>query len=244
MPALDERRARAELDQTPRRSTQIVHVSNLETRERLGLRHVWRDDGDPRDQGGHERVDRVPVEQARPALRNHHGIEDDVAKRVAIERVGDDHDDRRVREHADLRRVEGEVTRDRVDLRGDHRGRHGIDARDAERVLRGQRRDRRRAEDAVRGEGLQIGLDSRASARVAARNCQGCLHWLEFPGDVRQRVHRIDAQRLGFDFEPSRADPRGRGAARGRADRRRRPVYAAAAVHRRAVHADAVRRDA
>ena len=51
-------------------------------------------------------------------------------------------------------------------------GRREWNARDASRVLRGERRDRAGAVDAERGEGLQIGLNARAAARIRAGDGQ------------------------------------------------------------------------
>ena len=51
-------------------------------------------------------------------------------------------------------------------------GRHLVDGLDADRVLGGDRRDRRGAVDAEGGEGLEIGLDPGATARIGAGDRQ------------------------------------------------------------------------
>ena len=81
-------------------------------------------------------------------------------------------DRRLVGEHPDLDRVDADVRRDRVDLGDDHLRRDGGDHLDPDRVLRGQRGDRRRPVDAAASERLQVGLDPGAAAGVRAGDRQ------------------------------------------------------------------------
>ena len=94
---------------------------------------------------------------------------------IAVEPGGHRLDRRGAREHADLHRVDGEVGKHGVDLRGDEVRRHVVDAGDAQRVLRGQRGDHGGAVDAERREGLEVRLDAGAAAEVRAGNgdCNG-----------------------------------------------------------------------
>ena len=106
-----------------------------------------------------------------------HGIVDDgsAAAWRRVERGASDRLARspRVAEHADLDRGDVEILENRVDLRARRSSRRsGVDRADAERVLRGHRRDRARAVDAERGEGLEIGLDPRAAAGIRAGDRQ------------------------------------------------------------------------
>jgi hypothetical protein len=59
-----------------------------------------------------------------------------------------------------------EIGEHRVDLRVHELRRHVVDAGHALGVLRGQRGDDERAVDAERGEGLEVGLDAGAAARI------------------------------------------------------------------------------
>ena len=68
------------------------------------------------------------------------------------------------RQHADLDRPHVEILDHRLDLGRDDLGRGDVDGAHAERVLRGQRRDRAGAIDAERGEGLEVGLNAGAAA--------------------------------------------------------------------------------
>ena len=106
------------------------------------------------------------------ARRDHHRVEDHQRQIQLLDRRGNRFDDGRRREHADLGRVDADVAGDRFDLRGDEIGRQRRERRDAERVLSGDGGDGARAVDAERGEGLEIGLNAGASARIAAGDGQ------------------------------------------------------------------------
>ena len=71
-----------------------------------------------------------------------------------------------VSEHADLDRVDADVARHGPDLREYHLGRDVVDRGDPNRVLRGDRGDRRHPVDAAGGKGLEVGLDPGTAARV------------------------------------------------------------------------------
>ena len=76
-------------------------------------------------------------------------------------------------EHAGLGRVDTDVGDDGLDLRRDEIGRQRRRLRDAERVLRGDRRDGGRAVDVVSGERLEVGLNAGPGARIASGDGQG-----------------------------------------------------------------------
>ena len=69
-----------------------------------------------------------------------------------------------------------DVAGDGLDLGRHDVGGDGRDRRDADRVLRGDGGDGARAVDAERRERLQVGLDARAAARIAAGNRQDGPH--------------------------------------------------------------------
>jgi hypothetical protein len=77
------------------------------------------------------------------------------------------------RQHARLEGRGPEVRRDRRDLAADDVEGHRMDGADTERVLHGDGRDGGRPEYAERLERLQVRLDPRAAAAVAARDGQG-----------------------------------------------------------------------
>src|SRR5262249_46256014 len=81
-------------------------------------------------------------------------------------------DDRRREEHPGLGRVDADVGEDCLELGADELGRHLEHVRHADRVLRGQRDDRRRPVAPRGRERLQVGLDPGPTARVGAGDRQ------------------------------------------------------------------------
>ena len=79
----------------------------------------------------------------------------------------------RVRQHAELDRADPEIIEAGIDLRAQEVDRRHVHGGDAARVLRGQRGDRAQAVHAMRGEGLEVGLDAGAAAGVGAGDGQG-----------------------------------------------------------------------
>src|SRR5262249_52816211 len=75
-----------------------------------------------------------------------------------------------LRQHADLHRVDLQIGEHRVDLRGDERRWHIVNAGHAQRVLGGERGDHARAIDAERRESLEVSLDAGAAAGIGARD--------------------------------------------------------------------------
>ena len=87
---------------------------------------------------------------------------------MRLEVVRDRLDQRAREEHPGLRRVDADVVEDRVELRAHELRRQLVDRGDADRVLRRQRDEHRRAVRAGGGERLQVGLDAGAAAGVGA----------------------------------------------------------------------------
>ena len=87
---------------------------------------------------------------------------------MPFQRIGDGMGDVGRGDHADLHRIDADIGKDRIDLAGDEVGRDQFDAADAPRVLGGQGGDDGHAVDAVRREGLQIGLDAGPAGGVRA----------------------------------------------------------------------------
>jgi hypothetical protein len=129
--------------------------------------------------GGHRQqqpphgVDGVGVEEPVTVGGHHDRVHDQRDGRVhARPARRDGADDRGGRQHPGLGGADREVGQHRVDLSRDQLGVQGVGARDRERVLGGDRRDGRAAEQPVGGEGAEIGLDAGAAAGVGARDGQ------------------------------------------------------------------------
>ncbi len=147
-------------------------------------------------------VDRVGREQPVAGGRDHHRIEHDPALRASASSPSATASmTAGVRQHADLDRADIEIGEHRVDLRRDEIRRHVVDAGDALGVLRGQRRDHRRAIDAERGEGLQVGLDAGAAAGIRAGDGDGDRRSSR---RLARRSARVDDARAGC--APPRSD--------------------------------------
>ena len=124
----------------------------------------------------------ILVEQPVAALRDHHGIDDDVRQIESRDRGGDRFDDRRGGEHADLRRRRRRCRRRPLRSAPSPDRRARLPAVTPSVFCAVTAVIARRAEDAVRRERLEVGLDAGAAARVAAGNCQCCAHTLRFAG--------------------------------------------------------------
>ncbi len=128
---------------------------------------------------GLERRDRRRVGEHRPARRDHHRIEHqrrlrEVGLGKPIRHRGSGFC---TPDHADLDRIDADVRRDAVDLREHHVGRHRMDALHAQRVLRGDRGDRRHRMAAEHRDRLDIGLGPRAAAAIRpGDNQNACGH--------------------------------------------------------------------
>jgi biotin transport system substrate-specific component len=179
--ALDHHRAAAGVRDLPRRLAGILDGSHGTAGKLRRLLAIGRDDRGHRQQDSFQCRQGRGIKEMVPALGHHYGIDDHVRQAPAYEGGGDGLYDRGVREHPRLYRVEPDVGGHGVNLRGDHSRRQHVDGRDLHRILRGDCGDGARAEHAVRGKCLQVGLDAGPPARVAARNCQHVVHTLESP---------------------------------------------------------------
>ena len=161
-------------------SSRFGPVADEQPRLDLVRRHHGCEGEEPRDQ----RCDGVLLQQPRARARDHHRV-DHERHRMLGEEVRDRLDHRRREEHPRLGRVNADVVEDRLELGAHELRRQLVHGDHADRVLRGQRDDRARAEAAGGGEGLQVGLDPRASARVGARDRQTSRNQTALPSPVR-----------------------------------------------------------
>jgi biotin transport system substrate-specific component len=180
--AFDNDDASAQLEDLPGRFVHIAERADGPAGQNLGFRHVRRNHVDAPHELGADRLDGVLLQKAVATLCHHDGIQDHQRKIELGDCRRHRFDDSGVRKHPDLYGVSSDVTNDGFDLSRDEIGRHRLPCGHAERILRGDRGNGRRAVHAVRGEGLQVRLNARAAARVAPRNCQCCTHTVEFRG--------------------------------------------------------------
>ena len=137
-----------------------------------GLVEVGRDERGERDEARLHGRDGVGREQGGAAGGDHDRI-DDRRDAGSFDEVRDGDDDLGVEQHAGLERLGSEVRGDLRALLGDERRRRSLHAGDAARILRGEARDRGRAEHALRGESQQVGLDAGARSAVGTGDAEG-----------------------------------------------------------------------
>ncbi len=176
VPALDEYDAGAELEDPSAGGPHVIDRTNRPPGQHLSLWDIGRHDMREREELRPYRRDGLLFEQTVAALGDHHWVDDDMRQVELGDRRRNGLDDGGVGEHADLDGIDAEVAGDSFDLRGHEIARDRAPHRHAECVLSRDRGDCARAEDLMCGEGLEIGLDAGATARVAARNCQCCVH--------------------------------------------------------------------
>jgi biotin transport system substrate-specific component len=193
--------ARAVREDSARGSTHVIRGSDRHLCEDLRFRDVRGHDSGVLQQLGPDRADRLSVEQSVAPFRNHHRIHDNVPEIEAFNCRRDGLDDRRVGQHPGLHRVHTHISLDCLDLRGHQIGGNRLPCRNAKGVLRGYRRDRRRAVHTMRRKGFQVRLDAGASTRVAARDCQCYTHKVEFEL-MTSRVDRLSSGALLQVFTP------------------------------------------
>ena len=92
-------------------------------------------------------------------------------------------------------------------LRDDHLRRDGVHRVDRDRVLRGDRRDRRHPVHAARGERLQVGLDAGAAAGVRAGDREHARDGRRRVGHPRRRLPRRDRAATARRPARSSAEP-------------------------------------
>ena len=164
MAALDDHRARAELEQGACRGASLVESFDCSIQQHPRFGHVGRDDRRQGEQLCAQRLNGFVAQQLGPTLGHHHRIDHEPGDSVITDRIRHRLDDRGRREHAGLGRAYFQVAHDRVDLRADELCGQLEDVRHVDSVLRGDRRDRRRAVHAERRKSFQVGLDTRAAA--------------------------------------------------------------------------------
>ena len=140
--------------------------------QRLGFRHIRRDDGGQREQLGSQCRNRVAFDKLRAGRCHHHRIKHNIRGIMRNQTVGDHVDELHARHHADLHRDRRNIFKYCVDLRGEHFRRSVRDHGHACGVLRGQRRDGGHTEHAIGKHGFQIRLNAGTTGGIRSRDAQ------------------------------------------------------------------------
>ena len=168
MPAFEQHGIGALGDKLMRRTFHFTLGDQRPPCQQSGFVQVGRYQQRPGKQLALQRGDGGACDQHRTAGRHHHRIEHDLHKRVAIDCRSDGLHDIRRMQHADLDGICANVFKHRIDLMGQHLGRHAVNGAHAQRVLCRQRGNGRHAVAAERSKCFQVRLDSCTAAAVGA----------------------------------------------------------------------------
>ncbi len=201
MPALDQDIGGAERGERIRLPLDRVLGLRLARAEQgRRFRQIRRDQRRQRDKMAVDGGNGFVFQEPRAGGRNHHRIEHDVARLVALQPRRHGLDQLGRRQHADLHRRDVEILENGVDLLRDEVRRHGVDGGDALRILRRQRDEDAGAIDLMRREGLEIGLDAGAAARIRAGDGQGDgCHGPVSSGGIVGAPQRVEHVAAGID---------------------------------------------
>ena len=151
-------------------------VGDGQTGQDLRFRDVRRHDLGHGQQLFSQGGDGVIPQQLGAGGGHHHGVHHDVLGLVETQPFGDGLDEGRRGHHADLHGIGEDVGENGVQLLGQKMRRRLEDVGHAGGVLGGQGGDGAHGEDAVGRHRLDVGLNARAAAGIAARNGQCSVH--------------------------------------------------------------------
>jgi hypothetical protein len=141
----------------------VLRDRRIEQRGRF--RQIGRNHQRARDQHALEHIDRLRRNQPIARSRDHYRVEHHARLPPAHEAGRDGFDHRRLGEHADLHRIDVEIGKHRVHLRGNEIGRHIVDRGNARRVLGGERGDDRGPQTPSAEKVFRVGLNAGTTAR-------------------------------------------------------------------------------
>ena len=178
-------------------------VGDRMAQQQFGFRQVRGDHAGQRQQARAQRVECGVGEQLGAGGGDHDRIQHHERRQVRIQCVGHGMDHLRRRQHAELDRADVEIVEAGIQLRAQEVDRRHVDRADAARVLRGQRGDRTEAVHAMRGEGLEVGLDAGAAAGIGAGDGE-CAGRALFGG------HGVDTHAAAHALRDTPSTPRRR----------------------------------
>ena len=120
--------------------------------------------------GNRRRVSASVASSAGARGGDHDGVDDDILCVPGTQAVGDNLDNLGRGDHADLDGARANIVKDGVNLRSDDIRGDILYGGDAERVLCGDGGDGRLGIQAVRRDGLDVGLNAGATAGIGSRD--------------------------------------------------------------------------
>ena len=171
MPALNEGRAAKAAGEEHGGILLRALGIDLVIEQRHGLGNIGRDDGRQWEQAAGKRFGGVLCDQASARGGDHDGVDDDILCVPGTQAVGDNLDNLGRGDHADLDGAGSNIVKNGIDLRRDNVRGDILHGGDAERVLCGDGRDGRLGIQAVRRDGLDVGLNAGTTAGIGS--CDG-----------------------------------------------------------------------
>ena len=172
MPAFEQHGLRAHGQQLVGCRWQIRGVFQGAAQQPGGFVQIGGDQVGARKHLAHQHRHRFLGNQAVAAGGHHHRVEHHMGGLVMRDGPGHHLGHLGGVQHANFDGVGADVVEHRLNLRLQKRRWHGMDVLHAQRVLRGQGRDRAHPVAAQRGKGFQVGLDAGAAAAVGPGNGQ------------------------------------------------------------------------
>ena len=166
MPAFYDNILRPHRANRVRGAAHLFEIRDFESAEDVGFVQVRRDDGREGQEQLNQRVPSIGAQQMIAAFGDHDRVNDQRREMMLANLGRDRRDNLCARQHARFHNVRANVVRNGINLERDKFWRNLEYALHADRVLGGQRRDCAHPEHAARGKRFQVGLDSRAAARV------------------------------------------------------------------------------
>ena len=136
-----------------------------------GLGNIGRDDGCQREQAVCKRFGGVLCDQTSARGGYHDGVDYHVCRVPSAQAVGDNIDNLGRGNHANLDGVGADIVKNGIDLRRDNIRGDVLHGGDAQGVLCGDGGDGRLGIQAVRRDGLDVGLNAGATAGIGS--CDG-----------------------------------------------------------------------
>lgn len=136
-----------------------------------GLGNIGRDNRRQREQAAGERLGGIFGNQPRARGGDHDGVDDDILCVPGAQAVGDNLDNLGRGNHADFDGAGSNIVKNGIDLRRDNIRGDVLHGGDTQGVLCGDSSDGRLGIQAVRRDGLDVGLNAGATAGVGS--CDG-----------------------------------------------------------------------
>ena len=172
MPPLHQGCAAKSFENLPGRRSHVSQSGDAALQQNLGLANIWSNQCGQRQKPLQQSIPTVAIQQLRSTGRPHYRIQHQRNLSIIREKIRDVLDNGRRLQHSGFDRDRPHFTKNSLELKKNHRPWNGKDFQHRHRILCGDTGYDAGSMEAKRGEGLEIGLDARASAAVRTTNRQ------------------------------------------------------------------------